>query len=79
MTPQELLKKCDEFISHGESHVQIIIPKGQTSVIKGFGRGVLCCITQNQDRVFWYDAQKVKNAVLKLMGNNDTDNSKTTS
>ena len=67
MTPQRILELCDEVLLIGLSRVQLVLPNGLSSVIKGFGRSELCCVTQDGRRVFWYKAQKVKDAVLKLI------------
>ena len=67
MTPQELIKLCDQNLSKGNKHVLLVFPKGISSRIKGFGRGELCCVNSKNERVFWFKADKVKATTLSML------------
>lgn len=68
MSPEAILKECQAALLEGASHINLVLPKGMSSRIKGFPRGELLCENHSGSRVYRYDALKVQAAVLAALG-----------
>lgn len=73
MTPHEIIAMCDEILADGDDRISLVIQKGISSRVPGFGRGELLCEQFDGSRLFSYDAHKVREAVLRALADHPED------
>lgn len=70
MTPEKLLAECEAALTAG-TDVVLVFPKGTSSRIKGFPRGELLCENPRGERVYRFNAARMKATALNLMRETD--------